>query len=151
LTKDEIKKVLKKYYYAKYNFYQLNQELTEIEYDIHKIMHPEPVAIIELCSGGKISDPTFKIVQIKQDVYERRKKRCIENINESAKVIDTVEAMFGVLLKHDPRMYRIYHDKYALNKTWDEVCCNMYCEWSQVHRVHAKGLNILANLKEGTK
>lgn len=150
MTKDEIKKVLREYHSAKWNYYYLNTELTQINRAIEEVSYIRAVNIATVPSVGMISDPAFSIVQKKIDLDEKRRDRFIGMLKVSQHIIDTAEVMLADLINYDNLVYRIFNEKYVLNKSWGAVYRAVNYSKSQVHRWHGRGIKYLVE-KDETK
>lgn len=136
-AKDRIKKKLNSYTDIVREIKQLEQHLADLEDRIlpgGKKMDGMPRTP---GAGGDLSD----IVAERLDLIERYRAK----IDELHQAQLSIERMIEGC---DPLERRIMRTKYIEGHTWEEVCVIVsYC-WAQVHRIHSRVLNKLAENEE---
>ena len=87
--------------------------------------------------GGTISRPTedasVKHVMLRQ-TYESKRAELYDAMGK-------IEAAIESLPSKERTLIRAY---YAEGMTWEAVCVEMNYSWRQVHRIHAKALQLLS-------
>lgn len=131
MTKDEMKRKLKGYKFIAKERKQVEAEIEMLD----KFVSIEPR---DERKGGKagVGDPTFAMASRRIALRKKYEKLLKELTERQAEVEAIIEAL-------EPRMRILMRCRYIDGLTWEEVCVQVGYSWQQVHRIHAKALDII--------
>lgn len=134
------KKDLQQLYWTKKNIQALKNKLLELETAATRVTtqlsnDPKGPRSIE----DKQSELVIKMIDV-QDEINRQLAKAYEFMAKIEKAIENLPAREEYLIRL----------RYIEHESWIDICKALDYEWAQVHRVHAKALNLLAQ-KDDTK
>lgn len=133
LTRAEVKEMLQSYQ-------KMIQERKHIEAMMQKMMatlggsSPQSDG---LPRSNKTSNPTAEKAFALADLKERYERK----VEELARKCNDIEDMIERL---DPNERRLIRLRYIEGMQWERVCVAMHYSWKQVHRIHGRILDKLA-------
>lgn len=87
--------------------------------------------------------------RLEDDILRRAEllEKYRQKVAELSAALVEIEEAIEVLEPRERTLIRLY---YAQGLTWEEVCVAMSYGWRQVHRIHAKALEMLKTREETT-
>ena len=130
------KEQLKTYRSIKLERDRLLDMITELE---AQMRCPRAQKLDGMPRGGTApSNPVETIVVKHTDLLDKYR----ENVAALTEAATEIEKAIEVLDHRERTLIRLH---YIQGLTWEEVCISMNYSWRQVHRIHAKALEILKN------
>lgn len=86
--------------------------------------------------GSAPSNPVENLVVKHTELIERYQQK----VAELTEAVGEIENAIEVLAPRERTLIRLH---YIQGMTWEEVCVAMSYSWKQIHRIHAKALEIL--------
>lgn len=91
--------------------------------------------------GSAPSNPVETLAVKHVELIERYQQKVAELTEAAGEIENAIE-----VLDHRERTLIRLH--YIQGMTWEEVCVAMSYSWKQIHRIHAKALEILKNAEQ---
>ena len=92
------------------------------------------------CDGTSHSSPVETAAIKHAELLERYQQKVLELSKALVEIEEAIEVL-------EPRERTLIRLHYAEGLTWEEVCVAMSYSWRQVHRIHAKALEMLREVE----
>lgn len=128
------RELLKSYRDLKLERDQLEILIGNLEQTLYAPRSPNLSGMPRSGSGSQTENAVIRHADL-MNQYKRK-------TDELAKVIRTIEKAIDCLQSKERTLMRLY---YVEGMTWEEVGTVMHYSWSQLHRIHARALEMLKN------
>jgi RNA polymerase sigma factor (sigma-70 family) len=140
MTKQELKHKLHSYRDLLAEYDQIKDELAKVEAFMEA---PRGSNLDGMPRGGSSGDPIVNVVAHHIALQERYRTQLHRLAAAQAEIENLIDGL-------EPGERRLMRCRYIDGMTWEEVCVAMNYSWRQIHRIHAKALEMLKTREETT-